>query len=109
MEIADGTYAVTCRPIEDPNADCGGAFGTGEIPYDAVLEAGYVRGSENMAFFVYDGEIHSRHTGCELPCFPLPTSQMTWEVEGDTLTFQDADGGYEAYYQMTLKPWTKVG
>ena len=109
MEITDGTYAVTCRPIEDPNADCGGAFGTGEIPYDAVLEAGYVRGSENMAFFVYDGEIHSRLTGCELPCFPLPTSQMTWEAEGDTLTLQDAEGASEASYQMTIKPWTKVG
>ena len=109
MEIIDGTYAVTCRPIEDPNADCGGAFGSGEIPYDAVLEAGYVRGTENMAFFVYDAEIHSRLTGCELPCFPLPTSQMTWEVEGDTLTFRDPEGAYEAYYQMTIKPWTKVG
>ena len=108
MTIQDGTYAMTCRPIEDPDVDCGGAFSTGEIPHDAVLEAGYVRGSENVIAFVYDADIHSRLTGCELPCFPLPTYEMTWALDGDTLTFGEGPGSYEAY-QMMINPWTKVG
>lgn len=109
MTFSDGTYATTCRPLEDPNVDCGGAFATGEIPYDTVLEAGFARGSGNTVFLVYDSEVHSQLAGCELPCFPLPTFEMTWAVDGETLTFNDPGGLYEAYYQMTIKPWTKIG
>ena len=109
MTIEDGTYATTCRPIADPEVDCGGAFATEQLPYDAVLEAGLVRGSGDRIFFVYDAEIHSRLSGCELPCFPLPTFEMSWAMDGDTLTFDDPEGAFEPYYQMTIKDWTKIG
>ena len=109
MTFSDGTYATTCRPLEDPAVDCGGAFSTGEIPYDTVLEAGFARGSGNTVFLVYDSEVHSQLAGCELPCFPLPVFEMTWAVDGETLTFNDSGGLSEAYYQMTIKPWTKIG
>ena len=82
---------------------------TEQLPYDAVLEAGFVRGSGDRIFFVYDAEIHSGLSGCELPCFPLPTFEMSWALDGDTLTFDDPGGAFEAYYQMTIKDWTKIG
>lgn len=109
MTISEGTYAMRCRPIEDPAVDCGGAFSTGNIPYDAVLEAGFTRGSGNTVFFVYDANVHSQLTGCELPCFPLPTYEMAWTIDGDTLAFSDPDGQYESYSQLTIKEWTRIG
>ena len=107
LTISDGTYALSCRPSEDPNRDCGGGYDDAGI-LDPIFEAGLVRGSGNTVFFVYDSQVHSDLTGCELPCFPLPNFQVDWELEGDVVTFTDLKGEYVAHH-MLIKPWDKVG
>ena len=71
------------------------------------LEAGYVRGSDGVVYFVYDAELHSALTGCDLPCFPLPTYSVRWSLDGDVLTFSDSQPF--VFYDKVLEPWTKIG
>jgi TRAP-type C4-dicarboxylate transport system substrate-binding protein len=108
LEIADGIYTMKCRPFELPDRDCGNAFVPGsDLPFDAIFEAGYVRGTGNTVFFVYDAQVHSDHSGCELPCFPIPTYEVGWELEGDMMTFSDVRGSAAA--EKVIKPWEKIG
>lgn len=104
IEIADGTYALMCRPFESPDNDCGNAYkGGSDIPLDAVFEAGYLKGSDDRAFFVYDAGLHDELVGCG-ECFPLPTYSATWSLDGTTLTFAAESGNH-----LTVNPWEKIG
>jgi len=107
VTIADGTYALSCRPIDDPERDCGGGYGDDGV-LDPIFEAGVIYGTGNTVFFVYDSEVHSELTGCDLPCQPVPTIQVNWELEGDVMTFSDEKGEYGAYH-LLVNPWTKIG
>jgi TRAP-type C4-dicarboxylate transport system substrate-binding protein len=100
LVIDDGTYAMSCRPIDDPGRDCGTAV------FDGALDAGYVHGTGSTVYFVYDAELHSQLSGCELPCFPLPTYRLTWALDGDTLRFSDLQGAKA--FEKVIEPWTKI-
>ena len=76
------------------------------LTFDTTLDAGFVRGTGNTVYFVYDAELHSELSGCELPCFPLPTYSVTWELEGDSLRFSDLEGG--EFYEKVIKPYRKI-
>jgi len=107
LTIDDGTYQMTCRPIENPGKDCGSST------YEGPLEAGYVRGTGDVVHFVYDAEVHSALTGCATtpevapPCYPIPTYSVTWSLDGDVLTFSDSQPF--VVYDKVLEPWTKIG
>jgi TRAP-type C4-dicarboxylate transport system substrate-binding protein len=108
LTIHDGTYALTCRFLDDPQRDCGNAGVEG-----VVLEAGYVRGTGAEVYFVGDGGVESRMTGCKLPpsdqpgyCFVLPPYGYTWSIEGKQLTFTHPVPTNAAAFGFT--PWTKI-
>jgi TRAP-type C4-dicarboxylate transport system substrate-binding protein len=102
LEVSDGTYALTCTPLDDPESDCGHA-GT-----DDVLDAGYLRGTGDTVYFVYDAQLHSQLSGCELPCNPLPPYRVTWAMDGDNLRFRDLSPEVGALDKV-LTPWQKIG
>jgi TRAP-type C4-dicarboxylate transport system substrate-binding protein len=102
LEVSDGTYALTCTPLDEPETDCGHA-GT-----DDVLDAGYLRGTGDTVYFVYDAQLHSQLSGCELPCNPLPPYRVTWAMDGDTLRFSDLSPEVAALDKV-LTPWQKIG
>jgi TRAP-type C4-dicarboxylate transport system substrate-binding protein len=109
LTVQDGTYALTCRPLERPGRDCGGAFS------DNPLEAGYLRGDASSVSFVFDAELLASLSGCTLPastttdgaCYPLPTYSADWALAGDELTFTDVAG--EAGVYLGLGTWRKIG
>ena len=102
----EGTYEVRCRPLDDPGIDCGHSV------EDDPLDAGYLRGTGNIVTFVHDPELVSKLNGCKLPvsetlpdhCGPGGGVTLTWEIEGDTLTFSGDVGDHD----LVLEPWTKV-
>jgi TRAP-type C4-dicarboxylate transport system substrate-binding protein len=100
LEVSDGTYAMTCTPLDDPGRDCGNTV------TDDVLEAGYLHGTGDTVYFVYDAELHSQLSDCELPCHPQPTYRVTWALDGDSLQFSDLSG---SALDKVLKPWQKIG
>ena len=107
LTVEDGTYDMTCRPIENPGKDCGSST------YEGPLEAGYLRGSGDVVYFVYDAELHSALTGCATapevapPCYPIPTYSVRWSLDGDVLTFSDSQPF--VVYDKVLEPWTRIG
>jgi TRAP-type C4-dicarboxylate transport system substrate-binding protein len=102
--VRDGTYEMRCRPLDDPGIDCGHSV------EDGPLEAGHLRGTGQTVTLVHDPELMSKLTGCKLPvsetlpdhCGPGGGVTLTWETEGDSLTFS----GNEWW---DLEPWTKIG
>ena len=110
LEIKDGTYAVTCRPLDDAQRNCGGSHG-----YEGALEAGNLRGTDTIAYFVYDPELLAQLTGCLLPvsndtdhCWlnPQPWYSMTWALDGDSLTFGDDVRSPDGWM---IEPWQRIG
>ena len=111
LQIEDGTYAVSCRPLDLPGKDCGNITFDDVVTFDSVLDAGYVRGGEGVVYFVYDAEVHSVLSGCEPPCFPVPTYSLIWEMDGDEITFSDLQGGAAVDTwagEKVLEPWRKI-
>ena len=102
LEVSDGTYALTCTPLEDPGRDCGNTV------TDDVLDAGYLRGPEDTVYFVYDAELHSQLSDCGSRCTPQPTYRVTWALDGDTLRFSDLSPEVGALDKV-LTPWQKIG
>jgi TRAP-type C4-dicarboxylate transport system substrate-binding protein len=100
LTVRDGIYEMRCRPLDDPGLDCGHSV------EDDPLDAGYLRGTGNTVTLVHDPELISKLTGCKLPvsetlpdhCGPGGGGPLTWEIEGDSLTFSG-----------DLEPWTKIG
>ena len=108
MTIDDGTYAVTCRPIDANGKDCGNQpIGAEGLPEGTVLEAGHLLGDDTHVFLVYDGPMHSDASGCELPCHPLPTRIYTWRVNGEELVLGAVEGGHSEA-SFTLSPWLRL-
>jgi hypothetical protein len=108
LTIHDGTFTLTCRFLDDPQRDCGNAGVEG-----VVLEAGYVRGTGAEVYFVGDGTVESRMTGCKLPpsdqpgyCFVLPPYGYTWSIDGKQLTFAHPVPSIAVGFAIT--PWTKI-
>jgi TRAP-type C4-dicarboxylate transport system substrate-binding protein len=109
ITIKDGTYVVTCRPVDRPGRDCG------NTSYDGPLDAGQLRGSGQTVTFVWDGEMMVALTGCDLSvvapahgaCYPQPPITLKWSLDGDELRFRQIGGGEP--YASTLKPYRKIG
>jgi len=108
LEVRDGVYDITCRPLDMPGKDCGG------MVTDAVLEAGRLTGGGDVAYFVADPELLAAMTGCTdapdpddgEPCMTLDTYRARWRVEGGELVFSDNRGPASDY--LVLRPWVRV-
>jgi hypothetical protein len=109
LQIESGTYALTCRPLEAPGNDCGNSV------TDAILEAGYLRGDNEEAWFIGDGDVMSELTGCTWPaegqsasdCFVLEPYGANWRIDGEELRFEEPFGP-DPYYHLSLRPWVRV-
>jgi hypothetical protein len=109
LEVEDGTYVVTCRPVDQPGRDCGNSSA------DGPLEAGELRGAGQTVTFAYDVEMMAALTGCTLPpsptedgaCYEVPPYTVEWTLEGDVLAFRHIGDG-EAYHSLTLEPYRRI-
>lgn len=109
LTVNDGTYQMSCRPLDLPGRDCGNNMAGG------VVDAGFLRGTGNTVYFVADFEMISELSGCQLPisetlaghCGPAGGGHATWTLEGDTLTWSDFGPGLHS--NLTVKPWQKIG
>jgi len=106
LSVADGTYALACRPNGLPGKDCGNIEFGEDHPPDAILEAGYLRGSEDVVSFMYDAAVHDRLVGCG-ECFPVPTSTVGWSLDGDELRLTDV-GEQVNHATLVIEGWTKI-
>lgn len=109
LTIEDGQWQLSCRPLDLPGQDCGGAV------FDGPLEAGDVRGTGDTARFVGSEELISSLQGCELPatgaaghCAPVFSYVLTWAIDGDTLELTD-EGSIDTPYTFVIEPWTRIG
>ncbi len=107
LEIENGTFALYCQPLDQPGRDCGNAIS------DAPFEAGNLRGTGTTVYFVWDPELLGELGGCQLPvseeeghCGPGPNFQMTWELDGDLLTFSDPVG--EEPLERLIEPLHRI-
>lgn len=106
LQVSDGTFRLTCRPLDLPHTDCGTTV------TDEELEAGQVKGDDTAVWFIGDPKMMSELTGCELPpttddpdvCIMAPPYSASWRQEGDRLIFTDSEA-----HNLTLVPWQKVG
>lgn len=106
LRMEDGTFALSCRPLDAPGTDCGHAT------TDEALEAGQLKGDATTVWFIGDPQLMSELTGCELPatvddpdaCVVLPPYGASWRQQGDELFFTDTD-----VHHLTLAAWERVG
>jgi TRAP-type C4-dicarboxylate transport system substrate-binding protein len=107
LTIDNGTYVLTCRPLDLPGRDCGNFTYGDTSEFDLPLDAGFVRGQGDSIFFIYDADVFTQVA----PEAGDPTIeyvyQLTWSLDGDTLTFSDLRGGEAA--DKWIKPWTRIG
>lgn len=108
LTLRDGTYQLTCKPLEPGGRDCGNSVS------DEVLEAGNVEVDGDRVHFTYDPELMSQLTGCVLPvssdpgrCYSIPPYAFTWTSDGDRLTLADA-GSPEVPHALVLEPWQRI-
>jgi TRAP-type C4-dicarboxylate transport system substrate-binding protein len=111
LSVEDATFQLSCRPLDAPGRDCGTAVS------EAPVEAGHLRGTGRTVYFVDDGELLSRLTGCRLPaarnsepdqCFSGPPYRMNWELSGDVLRLTNYVADNWRNEQYLLKPWRKI-
>jgi TRAP-type C4-dicarboxylate transport system substrate-binding protein len=111
FSVRDGTYELSCRPVDLPGKDCG------EEVSDAPLDVGDLRGTGHTVFFIYRPDRLARITGCALPasnakeghCFERPPSRMSWSLKGNELTFINDPDDPDGNQGFVLKPWKKIG
>jgi TRAP-type C4-dicarboxylate transport system substrate-binding protein len=100
-EVHDGIWVTTCVPLDLPGTDCGNA------EHGCTCGTGPLRGTGNTVWFVYDVEMVSELTGCQLPisqnepghCGPGDDARMEWSIDGDTLTLSNDD---------RIESWTRI-
>jgi TRAP-type C4-dicarboxylate transport system substrate-binding protein len=109
LKVSHGTYELSCRPIATVGIDCG------HEDYDGPLDVGDLRGTGHLAYFNYRPDRLAQLTGCRLPvsqtrpgaCFAGQPYAMTWEIQGDQLTFSEYVSDW-ANVQFLIEPWRKI-
>jgi hypothetical protein len=110
LNLNDGTYVLSCRPLDMPGQDCG------TVVTDAPVEAGDLRGRNHRVFFVYDEQRVAALNGCkhdpnapqDQRCTPLSPYSVTWSSRGDQLTFSDPGSFGPQAAHLWLRPWTRI-
>jgi TRAP-type C4-dicarboxylate transport system substrate-binding protein len=110
LVVRNSTYELSCRPLDLPGTDCGHEV------QDAPLDLGDLRGSGDVAYFIYRADRLARVSGCRLPtsadlpdhCFPGQTYRMNWHIDGETLRFSNYRSESWPNGQYVLKPWRRI-
>ena len=111
LEIKDGTYVLSCRPLDMPGQDCG------TVVADAPVEAGDLLGRDHRVFFVgYGVERLAALTGCKADpsapedqqCVTVSPYSVTWSSRGDQLIFSDPGSFGPQAAHLWLRPWTRT-
>lgn len=108
-------YAVDCTPLRDSTGiDC--TYGE-ELPPDFDYnprEVGRIAGGGSTVYFTHDMALEARLTDCDptrtdgpTSCFPTSTNRLTWQLDGDILTFGDLVAEEPAYY-FVAAPWRRI-
>jgi hypothetical protein len=111
LTVKPGTFALECRPISDPGEDCGHDPLTGTHPF--LVEIGQLRGDRATVWFIDDGALKAKLTGCD-KCGTVVPYRFTWKTTGSGLRFSDPFmPGHPAspanpVTNWTAKPWTKI-
>jgi TRAP-type C4-dicarboxylate transport system substrate-binding protein len=110
LTVKSGSFALSCRFIDQPDIDCGHSHADG-----ATVEAGRLLGTGNTAFFVGDVDMLHKASGCLLPasatldghCNLIPPYWLDWSLTGAQLTFSNGGGDLDAQ-QYEIAPWTSI-
>lgn len=110
LEITDGRWSESCRPIDAPGLDCGHTVA------DSVLDAGSFYGDARVVWMVSEPARLAQATGCRLPadgtaghCHPAtPATRLRWALDGDDLVFQRS-GTSLGFLETTLGPYVRIG
>ncbi len=110
LTVEAGTFALSCKFIDQPDIDCGHSHADG-----ATVEAGRLLGTGDTAFFVGDVDMLQKENGCLLPvsqtqdghCFVIPPYWLDWSLTGDQLMFSN-QGGNPDGLEYEIAPWTRI-
>lgn len=110
LAVEAGTFALSCKFIDQPDIDCGHSHADG-----ATVEAGQLLGTGNTAFFVGDVDMLQKANGCLMPvsatldghCYAIPPYWLDWSLTGELLTFSN-QGGDPDGLQYEIAPWTRI-
>ena len=110
LTVEAGTFALSCKFIDQPDIDCGHSHADG-----ATVEAGRLLGTGDTAFFVGDVDMLQKENGCLLPvsqtqdghCFVIPPYWLDWSLTGDQLMFSN-QGGDPDGLEYEIAPWTRI-
>jgi hypothetical protein len=112
LTVKPGTFELECRPISDQGTDCGHDLITKTHPF--LVEIGQLRGDRATVWFIDDGVLKAKLTGCDR-CGALGPYRFTWKTTGSGLRFSDlfVPGHPNAIpagtvTNWTAKPWTKI-
>lgn len=101
LTVENSTFALTCRPLDEPGRDCG------QSVTDDILEAGRLEDNGDRVVFVADPEVWAELTGCSPETCPLLEDYSAgWRLEGDRLRFSDPEGAASSY--LAIVPWARV-
>lgn len=110
--VKDGTYTLSCSWVDTVSNGCGES-GTAKNVY---VEAGDLRGSGNVIWFVLDeGRIHDLNGCTPGDCGPQDYYRMHWKQNGSSIEFSDWtgfgawQGALAPVNDWTFQPFTKIG
>jgi hypothetical protein len=115
LTVKPGTFELECRPISDQGEDCGHHPLTKTHPF--LVEVGQLRGDRGTVWFIDDGALIAKLTGCDprFDCKPLGPYRFTWKTTGSGLRFSDLVVPRHPHAipantvtNWTAKPWTKI-
>lgn len=108
LQVRDGHWYVSCRPLAAPGLDCGHSVD------DGVLDAGSFYGDDRVVWMVAESDVLADATGCQLPAAeteghchpPLPPGQLDWTLDGRDLVFSSLSRSLG--FEMILKPYVRI-
>lgn len=108
LEVVDGHWLVSCRPLSAPGLDCGHTVD------DDVLDAGSFYGDDHFVWMVPEPALLAEAAGCKLPADgsdghcppPQPPAQLEWSLDGNDLVFSSSSQSLG--FETILKPYVRI-
>lgn len=111
LTVKPGTFELECRPLSNPDEDCGNHVITKTHPY--LVEVGKLRGDGATVWFVDDAALVTKLTGCDpqSECGAVDPYRLAWQATGSGLRFSGYVGRSNpagTVTNWTAKPWVKI-
>lgn len=108
LEVANGHWYLSCRPVSAPGMDCGHTVD------DGAVDAGRFYGDDRVVWMVTDPALLAEAAGCRLPadgsdghCSPAsPPAQLRWSLDGEDLVFTSSS--LSLGFEKILKPFVRI-